>query len=106
MTIKRAVDFSVSVVGDGLTNIISVPLATAQVFLAPPPELSASYKANSALDLGVNKPTDVVCVYSPTGGVPPITTSAIAAQGDTLQVTFETAPILNAPVTIAGKFVF
>lgn len=106
MTIKRAVDFSVSVIGDGLTSVISVPLATAQVFVAPPPELSAGYKVNSTLDLNANKPTDVMCVYSPTGGVPPIVNSAIATLGTELQVTFEAPPLLNAPVTIAGKFVF
>lgn len=106
MTIKRAVDFSVSLVGDGLTSIVSVPLATTQVFLSPPVELNTGYTANTPLDLGVTKPTDVMCVYSPTGGIPPIVGSAIDQLGTTLQVTFETAPFLNAPVTIAGKFVF
>ena len=106
MTIKRAADFSLSIVGDGLTNIVSITLATAQVFLSPPTEVSPSYSANSALDLNLNKPSDVMGVYSPTGGVPTIQNAAITGLGTALQVTFETAPPLNAPLTIAGKLVF
>lgn len=106
MAIKRAADFSLSVVGDGLTNIINITLATAQIFLSPPVELSTGYAANTVLDLSVNKPSDVMGVYSPTGGVPTVMNAAITTLGTVLQVTFETAPALNVPLTIAGKFIF
>lgn len=106
MAIKRASDFSLSIVGDGITNIVNITLATAQVFLSPPVELSTGYAANTILDLSVNKPSDVMGVYSPTGGVPTIVSAAITTLGTVLQVTFETAPLANIPLTIAGKFIF
>ena len=106
MTIKLASDFSLSIVGDGITSIVSITLATARVFLSQPIEMGTGYSANTALDLAVNKPSDVMGVYSPTGGIPLVTQASITALGTTLQVTFETAPPLNVPFTIAGRFVF
>lgn len=106
MAIKRASDFSLSIIGDGLTAVINVTLSTAQIFLSQPTELSTGYAANTILDLSVNKPTDVMGVYSPTGGVPAILSASITTLGTVLQVTFETAPPLNMPFTVAGKFVF
>lgn len=106
MAIKRASDFSLSIIGDGLTAVINVTLSTAQIFLSQPIELSTGYAANTILDLSVNKPTDVMGVYSPTGGVPAILSASITTLGTVLQVTFETAPPLNMPFTVAGKFVF
>lgn len=106
MAIKRASDFSLSIVGDGITNIVNITLATAQIFLSPPVELSTGYAANTVLDLSVNKPSDVMGVYSPTGGVPTIISAAITTLGTILQVTFETAPSQNISITIAGKFIF
>lgn len=106
MAIRRASQFSINSIGDGLTSQVTITLASAQIFLAQPPEMNAGYSANSALDLAVTKPTDVVGVYCPTGGVPAITDAAITTLGTILQVTFAGAPPANAPFTICGTLVF
>lgn len=106
MAIKPAASFSISSVGDGATNVVTIPLATARVFLSKPTEMGEGYVANTVLDLGINKPSDVMGVYCPTGGIPAITQASITTLGTILQVTFETAPPANVPFTIAGRFIF
>lgn len=106
MAIKSASNFSISSVGDGVTNVVTIPLASARVFLSQPTEMGNGYTANAVLDLTVNKPSDVMGVYCPTGGIPAVTQASITTLGTVLQVTFETPPPLNVPFTIAGRFVF
>lgn len=106
MAIKPASNFSISSIGDGVTSVVTITLATARVFLSQPTEMGAGYAANVVLDLSVNKPSDVMGVYCPTGGIPAITQASITTLGTILQVTFETPPPLNVPFTIAGRFIF
>lgn len=106
MAIKRASQFSINSIGDGLTAQVSILLASAQIYLAQPPEVNAGYSQNSALDLAVTKPTDVVGVYCPTGGIPAITDASITTLGTTLQVVFASPPPLNIPFTVCGTLVF